>query len=63
MLIFIVSIIITVILSFITYIYFKLVRPEKRVYDAFRAQGVPGEPFIPLVGQLFDMNRAYKKGK
>ena len=30
----------------------KLVRPEKRAYDILRAQGVPGEPFIPLLGPL-----------
>ncbi|CAF1095971.1 unnamed protein product [Adineta steineri] len=63
MLILIVSIIVTLILSFITFIYFKLIRSQKRVYDAFRAQGVPGEPFIPLVGQLWHMNEANKIGR
>ncbi|CAF1365763.1 unnamed protein product [Adineta ricciae] len=44
-------------------IYFKLIRPQKQVYDAFRAQGIPGEPFIPFVGQLPDIIRANKIGK
>ncbi|UJR07710.1 hypothetical protein I4U23_011995 [Adineta vaga] len=38
-------------------IYMKLVRPEKRAYDILRAQGVPGEPFIPLLGQLSTLHR------
>ncbi|CAF1663082.1 unnamed protein product, partial [Adineta ricciae] len=41
-------------------IYLKLIRPQKQVYDAFRAQGIPGEPFIPFVGQLPDIIRANK---
>ncbi|CAF3828857.1 unnamed protein product, partial [Rotaria sordida] len=32
-----------------------LIRPQKQIYDAFRAQGISGEPFIPLVGQLPEM--------
>ena len=36
----------------ISIIYFKLIRPQKQLYDAFRAQGIGGEPFLPLLGQL-----------
>ncbi|CAF0885833.1 unnamed protein product [Rotaria sordida] len=44
-------------------IYITLVRPQKRVYDDFHAQGIPGEPFIPIIGQLPSMLRASKMGK
>ena len=51
------------IVALFTIIYFKLIRPQKHLYDAFRAQGISGEPFIPLVGQLLAMDRANKAGK
>jgi cytochrome P450 len=38
-------------------IYFKLIRPQKQLYDAFRAQGISGEPFVPLIGQIFEYSR------
>jgi hypothetical protein len=44
-------------------IYWKFVRSQKRVYDAFRAQGIPGEPFIPVFGQIFDQIRASKENR
>jgi len=51
------------ILVLITFIYFKLVRPQKRLYDNFKVQGIPCEPFVPIFGQLFDMIRANKQNK
>ena len=36
-------------------IYFKVIYPEKKIYDLFRAQGISGEPFRPLIGQLPEM--------
>ena len=42
--------------------YFKLVRPEKRLYDQFRAQGIRGEPFVPILGQLPAFRRSRKAG-
>ncbi|CAF1457778.1 unnamed protein product [Rotaria sordida] len=51
------------ILALIAVIYFKLIYPQKRLYNIFKAQGIPGEPFIPLIGQLFDMMRASKENK
>ncbi|CAF2854409.1 unnamed protein product [Rotaria sp. Silwood2] len=39
-------------------IYWKLVRPEKYVYDALRSQGIPGEPFVPILGQMPEIRRA-----
>lgn len=33
-------------------IYWKLIRPGKRIYDLLREQGIPCEPFVPLIGQL-----------
>jgi cytochrome P450 len=38
-------------------IYFKLIHPQKQLYNAFRAQGVPGEPFVPLLGQVLEWSR------
>jgi cytochrome P450 len=51
------------ILGLIIIIYLKVVRPQKRLYDAFRAQGIVGEPFIPVIGQAFDMIRASKENR
>ncbi|CAF1604104.1 unnamed protein product [Didymodactylos carnosus] len=49
-------------LSFIFFIvHWKLIRSQKRFYDTFRSQGVPGEPFVSLVGQLSEMRRASEK--
>ena len=42
-------------------IYWKLIRPQKRLYDIYRKQGVSCEPFVPLFGQLADMRRAGEK--
>jgi cytochrome P450 len=47
-----------IILIIIVIIYFKLIRPEKRVYDIFRAQGINGEPFVPLIGQISQLKRS-----
>jgi cytochrome P450 len=51
---------VSIVLLVITIIYFKLIRPEKQLYDIFRAQGVKGEPFVPLIGQLPALRR-YRK--
>ena len=32
--------------------YWKLIRPGKHIYNVLRAQGIPCEPFVPLLGQL-----------
>lgn len=42
-------------------IYWKLIRPEKYLFDYLREQGVPGEPFVPLIGQLPQLRRAREK--
>jgi cytochrome P450 len=47
----------TIILATIVGVYFKIIRREKRLYDIFRAQGVAGEPFVPLIGQLPKVRR------
>jgi cytochrome P450/NADPH-cytochrome P450 reductase len=41
-------------LSFVSLflIYWKLIRPGKHIYNILRAQGIPCEPFVPLVGQI-----------
>ena len=51
---------IILILTTIVVVYFKIIRPQKRVYDKLRAQGVPGEPFVPLIGQLSQI-RQYRQ--
>ena len=58
MLWFVLSTFVTVVFAGAFTIYWKLIRPEKRVYDFLRAQGVPGEPFVPIVGQMSQIRRA-----
>jgi cytochrome P450 len=48
---------IIIILLILAIVYFKLIRPEKRVYDILHAQGINGEPFVPLLGQLSQLRR------
>ncbi|CAF1539469.1 unnamed protein product [Rotaria sordida] len=48
---------VTIILLAIVIIYVKLIRPEKYLYDVLRAQGINGEPFVPLFGQLPEIRR------
>jgi len=38
-------------------IYFKLVYSQKQLYNALRAQGIKGEPFAPIVGQLSELRK------
>ncbi|CAF3487582.1 unnamed protein product [Rotaria sp. Silwood1] len=45
-------------LTLVFIVYWKLIRPAKHCYDVFRRQGVSGEPFVPIIGQLREMNRA-----
>ncbi|CAF3654763.1 unnamed protein product [Rotaria socialis] len=47
-----------IVLPIVLIVYWKLIRPAKRLHDAFRSQGVPGEPFVPIIGQLLEMNRS-----
>lgn len=42
-------------------IYWKLIRTSKRIYDALRSQNVPGEPFVPIIGQIPALFQANKK--
>ena len=48
-------------LAVVITLYWKFIRPEKNLYDFYRSQGIPGEPFVPLVGQLSDIRRANQK--
>ena len=48
---------VTAILVAAALLYLKIIRPQKRVYDMLRAQGVRGEPFVPIIGQLPEMRR------
>ncbi|CAF1024255.1 unnamed protein product [Adineta steineri] len=61
LILFYIFIIILIILCLI--IYIKLIRPEKLIYDKFRRQGITGEPFIPLLGQISDLHRYRKADK
>ncbi|CAF1579651.1 unnamed protein product [Adineta ricciae] len=52
-----------VIVALLYLIYWKLIRPGKRIYDILRAQGIPSEPFIPLLGQvpqLYKYNKQHR---
>ena len=46
------------ILSTIFIIYWRVIRPERRVYALLRYQGVCGEPFVPIIGQMPAIRRA-----
>ncbi|CAM4818974.1 unnamed protein product [Rotaria magnacalcarata] len=45
----------------IAIIYFKLIYPQKQLYNKFRAQGISAEPFVPLVGQLPEIRKKRNK--
>ncbi|UJR17985.1 hypothetical protein I4U23_004886 [Adineta vaga] len=51
-------IIISLIITFIFLIYWKLIRRQKCLYNTYREQGISCEPFKPLVGQLLDFRHA-----
>ena len=53
-------IILAAILALLSILYFKLIRPQKKIYDAFRAQGITGESFRPLLGQTPEMLKYLK---
>ncbi|CAF1095014.1 unnamed protein product [Didymodactylos carnosus] len=55
------SIAIIVILFLI--IYFTLIHKELRVYNALKSQNIPGEPFVPIMGQLREMLKYAKADK
>ncbi|CAF0729825.1 unnamed protein product [Adineta ricciae] len=50
-------------LALVAFIYIKIVRPQKRIYDNLASQGVHSEPFVPVFGQIFDIIRANKQNK
>jgi cytochrome P450 len=39
-------------------IYMKLIYTQQRLYQIFRSQGIAGERFVPVFGQIFSMIRA-----
>ncbi|CAF2476139.1 unnamed protein product [Rotaria sp. Silwood2] len=49
---------VAIVVSIFFIIYWNIVRPEKRIYDELRNQGIPGEPFVPIIGQLPQIRRA-----
>ncbi|UJR25824.1 hypothetical protein I4U23_007174 [Adineta vaga] len=51
-----------IIILIVAIIYFKLIRPQKQIYDAFRAQGIEGEPFVPLLGQILEISKQRDNG-
>ncbi|UJR38124.1 hypothetical protein I4U23_030803 [Adineta vaga] len=53
----------TVICFSLFLIYWKLIRPGKRIYDILRAQGIPSEPFIPIIGQIPQLYQYSKQNK
>jgi cytochrome P450 len=53
----IINILVGLFVASLLFIYWKIVRPGKHVYDILRRQGVPGEPFVPIIGQLLQLRR------
>ena len=53
----------TIFLATLWFFYWKCIRPGKRIYDVLRAQGVPCEPFVPLLGQLPQMYQYRKENQ
>ncbi|CAF0946841.1 unnamed protein product [Rotaria sp. Silwood1] len=51
-----------IILVIIAIIYLKIIRPQRSIYDIFHAQGINGEPFVPLIGQLREIRRYRQAG-
>jgi cytochrome P450 len=44
-------------------IYWKIIRPAKRIYDILRSQNIRSEPFIPIIGQLTELRRYREQGR
>ena len=55
-------VVLTVIFIIVFKIYWSSIRPSKRIYDYLREQGVPSEPFVPIVGQLPEIRRFREQG-
>ncbi|CAF2108144.1 unnamed protein product [Rotaria magnacalcarata] len=49
-------------LSFLS-VYWKFIRSSKRIYDTLQSQGIPSEPFVPIVGQLSELRRRREQGQ
>ncbi|CAF0872601.1 unnamed protein product [Didymodactylos carnosus] len=56
-------IIVGIICIFLCYIYYNFVYKEKQIYNSFKSQGIPGEPFIPIIGQLRDIRQYTRADK
>ena len=54
---------IVILLLLLFYLYWNYVRPAKTIYDSLRKQGVPAEPFIPLIGQGSEIRRYREEGR
>ena len=61
MLYFVLSLSGTFLSAVLLFIYWKLIRTSKSIYVKFRNQGVPGEPFVPIMGQMLELYRASQK--
>ncbi|CAF0962863.1 unnamed protein product [Adineta steineri] len=55
--------IICVIILILLIICYKLIEKPRQIYNALRLQGVPGDPFIPIFGQLKEHRRYYESDK
>jgi cytochrome P450 len=53
----------TLVLIVLIRIYWKFIRPAKRIYDILRSQGVASEPFIPIIGQTPELRRHREDGR
>ena len=53
----------TLVFVSILLVYWRVVRPGKRIYDILQNQGIPAEPFVPFVGQLSRLARYRKENR
>jgi cytochrome P450 len=53
----------TIIFVSIFTIYWKLIYPGKRIYDILKNQGIPSEPFRPIIGQMSEIRRHREDGR
>ncbi|UJR08161.1 hypothetical protein I4U23_012435 [Adineta vaga] len=63
LLIFFVSVCVTLLCFTLLTIYWKIIRPSKSIYDILWSQGVPSEPFIPIIGQTLELRRYREEGQ
>lgn len=57
------SLLASVFVTFLLIIYWKCIRQAKSMYDILHRQGIPGEPFVPILGQLVKVRQSRAKNR